>query len=417
MVAFAVFQPSKEGEEVKQSVVVWLVLFLMLSMAAQAVEKKEGSMELVIKAGESAFAGGPVRFAVQGELAKSAILELKGKDGKSSGFAQKDGEEFVTLLPAMKAAEEASFTASAVKNAPTRVQLDRADSHIDVVIDGKLFTAYHFEPDNPKPFLFPVQIGDNLRLTRSYPMEDLPEEEGAKDHHHHVSWWVAFGEVNDGNFWMADEGHDWQRPREILEVTSGPVFGRIRALNDWNMSDGKPVVQEEREYVFYAGSGPDRTTDMQVTFNAVHGDVKFSDTKEGGICSFRMHPALDEQHGNGQMKNSEGKAGESECWGKPANWCDYSGNLKGQNVGIAVMDHASNLRHPSRWHIRAYGLYSANVFGLEAFGEAGNGDYTIPKDKTLTFNYRVLVHLGNTEEAQVAERYSGYTAPPAVTVR
>jgi len=216
---------------------------------------------------------------------------------------------------------------------------------------------------------------------------------------------------------MAEGDYGQQKPREILEVVSGPVFGKIRAVNDWNRADGNRVIQEEREYLFYASDMEDRATDMRVTFTATDGNVHFADTKEGGICSLRMNPLIDEQHGTGKMTNSEGKVTEKECWGKPANWCDYSGNLGGKNVGIAVMDHPSNLRHPTCWHIRAYGLYTANCFGLKAFGQEQSGDYTIPNGQELTFRYRVLMHMGNTGEAGIAAQYTGYTVPPAVTVK
>ncbi len=373
---------------------------------------------LTLKAGPEGNPCVPVRFALQGPLASAQVLEVLTPEGKPAGYAQKDGEEFVFIAPALKANEEAKFNLKEAKNPPTRVLLSMADHRIDVRVDGKLFTAYHFKPDQPKPYLYPVILGDNLRLTRSYPLE-MVESEGEKvrDHVHHVSWWVAYGEVNDANLWMAEGDYGQQKPREILEVVSGPVFGKIRAVNDWNRADGNRVVQEEREYVFYASDTEDRATDMRVTFTATDGDVHFSDTKEGGICSLRMNPLLDEQHGNGRMVNSEGKVTEAECWGKPANWCDYSGNLNGKNVGIAVLDHPANLRHPTCWHIRAYGLYTANCFGLKAFGQDQSGDYTIPNGQELVFRYRVLMHMGNTEEAGIAGQYSGYSAPPVVSIK
>lgn len=373
---------------------------------------------LTLKAGPDGNPATPVRFTLQGPLAAAQVLEVLTPDGKPAGYAQKDGEEFVFIAPALKPNEEVSFNLKEAAQPPVRVLLNMAGHRIDVRVDGKLFTTYHFEPDQPKPYLYPVVIGDNLRLTRSYPME-IVETEGEKvrDHIHHVSWWVAYGEVNDANLWMAEGDHGQQKPREILEMVSGPVFGKIRAVNDWNRADGSRVVQEEREYIFYASDTEDRSTDMRVTFTATDGDVHFSDTKEGGICALRMNPLIDEQHGNGKMANSAGQVTEKECWGKPANWCDYSGNLNGQNVGIAVMDHPGNLRHPSCWHIRAYGLYTANCFGLKAFGQQESGDYTIPNGQQLEFHYRVLMHMGNTEEAGIAGQYSGYTTPPAVTVK
>ncbi len=373
---------------------------------------------LTLKAGPEGNPSIPVRFTLQGPLASAQVLEVVAQDGKTVGYAQKDGNEFVFIAPALKPNEEISLNLKEAVNPPTRVLLNMADHQIDVRVDGKLFTSYHFKPDQPKPYLYPVVIGDNLHLTRSYPME-IVEAEGdkARDHIHHVSWWVAYGEVNDANLWMAEGDYGQQKPREILEVVSGPVFGKIHAINDWNRPDGKRVVQEEREYLFYASDTEDRATDMRVTFTAADGDVHFTDTKEGGICALRMNPLIDEQHGNGKMINSDGKVTEKECWGKPANWCDYSGNLNGKNVGVAVLDHPGNLRHPTCWHIRAYGLYTANCFGLKAFGQEQSGDYTIPNGQELTFRYRVLMHMGNTEEAGIASQYNGYTSPPSVSIK
>lgn len=373
---------------------------------------------LTLKAGPEALPSAPVRFSLSGPLAVCEVLEVRNADESLFGYAQRDGKEFVFISPALEANQEVTFTLREAKEYPIRVLLTLADHKIDVRVDGKLFTTYHYEPDQPKPYLYPVILGDGLRLTRAYPMENVETEgEKVRDHVHHTSWWVAYGEVNDSNFWMAEGNFGQQKPREILEVVSGPVFGKFRAVNDWNRPDGQREIQEEREHIFYSEGSLDRLSDMRVTFTAVDHEVVFHDTKEGGICALRMNPLIDEQHGNGRMANSEGKVTEAECWGKPARWCDYSGNLNGQNVGIAVMDHPSNLRHPSHWHIRAYGLYTANVFGLKAFGEQESGNYTLPKGQDLTFHYRVLMHLGNTEEAGISNQYNAYATPPSVTVK
>ena len=64
-------------------------------------------------------------------------------------------------------------------------------------------------------------------------------------------------------------------------------------------------------------------------FTAEYGDVKFGDTKEGGIVAFRMNDELREQGGTGKITTSEGAVGEKAAWGKPAAWCDYTGTLEG----------------------------------------------------------------------------------------
>jgi len=373
---------------------------------------------LTLNAGPDGSVQAPVRFEVSGPLAENWCLEVATEKGEPIGFAQKDGAEFVFMAPAMKANEKVTYTLKAAVNPPIRVLLNEAYPKIDVTVDGKPFTTYHYDRTVKKPYLYPVLLDGKHPLTRGYPMEDLPWEEGAKDHHHHRSWWVSYGDVNGADFWAESEDASQQRTVEILEVISGPVFGKIRALNSWNNKEGKSEVMEEREYIFYAGGGPNQLTDMKVTFRAENGDVFFGDTKEGGICSFRMNPKLDEQHGNGRMTNSEGQSTAKEAWGKPAKWNDYSGNLDGQNLGIAAMDHPTNLRHPTTWHIRDYGLYTANCFGLAHFTDKKeNGEYTIEKGDSLTFNYRVYMHEGNTAEANIEAQYQAYVEPPKVSVK
>jgi hypothetical protein len=85
-----------------------------------------------------------------------------------------------------------------------------------------------------------------------------------------------------------------------------------------------------------------------------------------------------------------------------------------EEVGIAVFDHPRNLRAPTYWHARAYGLLAANPFGLKPFtgDRSQNGRYVIPAGEALVLRYRVLIHHGNPEAAQVAQAYRRFVAQP-----
>ena len=130
---------------------------------------------------------------------------------------------------------------------------------------------------------------------------------------------------------------------------------------------------------------------------------------------------MDEQKG-GKIVMAGGLNGEANSWGQPAAWCDYYGEIPNAGVrGIALFDNPANLRYPTRWHVRAYGLNGANCFGLSYFtekaqkakGEAPlNGDYVLKADDTVTFNYRAMIHSGDTEAANVAGHAADYGAPP-----
>ena len=82
---------------------------------------------------------------------------------------------------------------------------------------------------------------------------------------------------------------------------------------------------------------------------------------------------------------------------------------RGRNGSEGCAD-PSNPRHPTTWHVRDYGLFAANPFGLHDFEKkpSGAGDLTIPAGQSTTFRYRVYLHEGDETQAKVAEHYQAY---------
>src|SRR6478736_1496794 len=120
--------------------------------------------------------------------------------------------------------------------------------------------------------------------------------------------------------------------------------------------------------------------------------------------------------GHGHIVNSEGVR-DDQTWGKHANWVDYYGPVDGKTVGVAIFDHPSNPRHPTTWHVRDYGLFAANPFGLHDFDPSQPpkaGDFTLPPGGTVTFRYRLFFHNGSTTEAHIADVWNAYADPPRV---
>jgi hypothetical protein len=232
------------------------------------------------------------------------------------------------------------------------------------------------------------------------------------DHVHHRSLWVAWGDVNGSDNWSEEKGHGRVVHREFEAVESGPVFARIASRNDWVDAAGRKLMEDRTEYRFYNVPPSFRLIDLTVAFHAGEGDVRFGDTKEGGIISVRMATPL-EGTKSGLIRNSHGAVTEVETWGKRASWCDYSGVLQGHKVGIALFDHPRNLRYPTYWHVRDYGLMTANPFGLSFFVDGSvDGSYVLGKGRDLTFRYRMLVHAGDADEGAVAGKYLDWVFPP-----
>ena len=288
---------------------------------------------------------------------------------------------------------------------------------VNVSIFGRLFTSYHHGGEWARPFLHPLIGPGRAPLTRAWPIEK--DTKGAhRDHPHHKSLWVAHGECGKVDNWSEEPGHGVQRHQRFTALSSGPVFGHLSALNHWCYASGRKQFEETREMRFYAVPGDVRLFDVNLTFKMSEGPVLFQDTKEGGLLSVRVASSMDVRNG-GRIENAFGGVNEAETWGKPSPWCDYSGKSKGKHVGIAVFDHESNPRYPTGWHVRDYGLMTANCFASKHYYPKAKrrGDMAFKKGQKTTWRYRVCIHKGNACQGKVPERYLDYFAPPKVTVK
>ncbi|TFG81496.1 MAG: hypothetical protein E4H19_14525, partial [Chromatiales bacterium] len=85
---------------------------------------------------------------------------------------------------------------------------------------------------------------------------------------------------------------------------------------------------------------------------------------------------------------------------------------EGKTVGVAIMDHPSNPRHPTYWHSRAYGLFAANPFGIRDFtgDKTQNGNFEVKAGQGVRWRYRVVIHSGDTRSANIEALYKKFAA-------
>jgi hypothetical protein len=297
------------------------------------------------------------------------------------------------------------------------VVVQRHGDRIDVLIGGQPFTTYYFGAATAKPYLFPLRSALGTIVTRGFPMvTDIPAED--HDEPHQRAMYFAHGDINGYDFWGEAAFPRWSRHsastfgrtvfRELDEMPGDPDSGTVRAEFDLVSSNGQVIAAETQSYTF-RGDEQSRIIDCEFTIRANHGPLKMGDTKEGTFA-IRVVKALDSPPGH--MVNSDGAVGEKSVWGKRGDWVDYFGNVAGEDVGIAIFDNPKNLRHPTYWHARHYGLLAANPFGLKEFtrDRHQDGSYTIAAGGSLTLRYRVLIHHGDFHEAHVAGAYRQYAA-------
>lgn len=303
----------------------------------------------------------------------------------------------------------------AAQAASPSVKLTQEPDRIRVEVDGELFTEYRFK-GAPHVYYYPLLFPGGIPMTRDYPM--VPDSKGEEhDHPHHRSLWYSHGDVNGLDFWAETDKSGFIVHDKFLEVTGGRESGVIRSANKWVTKDGRVICTDERTFRVFSGQGP-RVMDFEVTLKASEGaDVTLGDTKEGSMAlrlneTMRLKPNK-ENAGKpiGQIVQSTGATGD-KTWGKQAEWCDYSGLVNGKVMGVAILDHPSNPRHPTSWHVRDYGLFAANPFGIHDFEKkpAGTGNMIIPAGKSVTFRYRIVLHEGDEKQAAIAALFKEFTA-------
>lgn len=284
-------------------------------------------------------------------------------------------------------------------------------TELQIQINGKLFTEYR--TDRHVPCLYPLMSPDGTHLTRQFPFQqDIAGEQS--DHPHHIGFWFAHGSVNGYDFWHGRKGEKIVTTRlhhtPPEEVPGGARISFLAAL-DW-IAEDKVVLREERTYTI-TQRGTDRIIDVSCRLKATEGDVIFGDTKEGSFA-LRVAPTmrLKGEIAQGGITNSNGNQG-ADSWGKRAKWVAYYGpDSTGTPTVAAIFDHPNNLRHPTWWHARDYGLLTANPFGARAYGGKASGqfdDYQLKQGEVLTLQYRLLLHQGELGTAQLDERWSDFS--------
>jgi hypothetical protein len=286
--------------------------------------------------------------------------------------------------------------------------LERTDDGVTVKRDGKLLTRYLIK-SGTKPILWPLLGPYGDEMTRQYPMRPGVQGERA-DHPHQRSFWFTHGSVNGVSFWEESAKAGQIVHREFVKVASTPQ-PTIVTRNDWIGPGDKKQCEDERR-VSFGVDGENVWIDFDITLTATPGPVKFGDTKEGTF-GLRVAETLkvDAKQG-GHIVNSAGQT-DGAAWGQSAAWCDYYGPVGGKTVGIAVLNHPRSFRFPTYWHVRTYGLYAANPFGLGDFTKRQkDGTHLLEKGQSLGLYYRVLLHKGDDKEGQVAEAFQRYSALP-----
>ena len=283
------------------------------------------------------------------------------------------------------------------KAKPASVKLTQNNDKVTVTVDGKLFTEFIQGPN--KPCLYPVNGINQENLTRHFPFKKGIKNESS-DHPWQTGIYFTYGKVNGVDFWNTKDG----KTKYIKNVDLQTKGNKIIAHNHWLYKD-KKMLSDVTEITFTADSQA-RYIDYKVTFIADVQDITFGDTKEG-MMAIRMDTSFKVNDQGAKVLNSAGISGKN-VWGKEAKWMSYSNT---QGSVISIMDHPTNLRHPSRWHARDYGLCGANPFGQHSYTKKklAKDPFTLKKGQQITFQYRFALHREANNKDSINKLYNSWT--------
>lgn len=339
------------------------------------------------------------------------------------------------LLVAMQAYASAGSTETGVRVTP-----DEAHRRVDITIDGEPFTSYIWPTTLKKPVLYPLIAPGGITVTRGFPLAPRPGER--TDHPHHAGLWFNYGNVNGFDFWNNSDAIKPElrskmgtiQQERVVSTRNGPESGELVVETEWITGGNQKILKETTRFVFSRRKGA-RVIDRITTLHALER-VVFHDDKEGmlGMRVARWLESPDEKGGTftdangvatkvaaqsasgatGVYLSSEGKKGDA-VWGTRGRWCTLTGKDGDKTVTAAILDHPENPGFPTYWHARGYGLFAANPLGRKIFDPSAPAfDFTLDKDQTATFRYRVILSAGaitpeamNQEEVAFGREYVG----------
>jgi hypothetical protein len=286
------------------------------------------------------------------------------------------------------------------------VRFEHAPGRVEISLDGRPLTVFRYEQKWDKPFLYPIRTASGIVISRGWPVEPRAGEE--QDHAWHRGFWWGHGDINGEDFWR--EKPDKSTSRLVVDGRPKTSSDSLEVKLAMATPKGKRLGTVVERYAFRK-DGSDLLIDTTITVIADGGEsLRFGDTDDGGFA-FRLSDEFRQDRG-ARLTNSEGLTTTQQIWGKPAKWTEYSASVTGRPVSVAILDHPSNLRHPTRWHARGYSLNAANPFALASFtrDKKTDGSYTLAAGKQLRLRYLVVIHEGEPMAGRLDKYFTNFAS-------
>jgi hypothetical protein len=275
------------------------------------------------------------------------------------------------------------------ENSP-RVETHNLAGKVEITVGGKPFATYVYaDPKITRPYFAHVRAPNGTQVTRNHP--PVPGQDKMDHPEFHPGIWMAFGDISSNDYWRL------KAPVEHVEFVTDSKDDTFAVRNRYvSAADPGEVMCEElcRFRIVPALHGNLLMWDSEFTGTR---EFAFGDQEEMGLGVRVATPLRVEAGdgslppGNGTMIDSEGRKNGAEIGGNSADWCDYSGSINGQHIGMTIFCHPENFR-PSWFHARDYGFLAANAFGRAAFRKGAPSKIVVKPGESLRLRYGILLY-------------------------
>lgn len=269
------------------------------------------------------------------------------------------------------------------------VTFRKGENSLQIAIGGQTIAEYVFRDDAIlRPYFQHLRTRSGALVTRNHPPvkgEDLDDHSTM-----HPGLWLAFGDLDGADFWR-NKGRvrHLQFTEEPKRILGGGSFAAQSAYE----VEGRTICTETCEIAISVRPNG-YLLDWKSTFQSKL-DFTFGDQEEMGL-GVRVVTPLAVAKG-GEIIDSESRKNGAQIWGKQADWCQYSGVVDRQRIGVVLMPAPQNFRR-SWFHARDYGLLVANPFGRNAFTKDEKSRITVKQGDDFRLRFGVLVYEVPTED-------------------
>lgn len=236
--------------------------------------------------------------------------------------------------------------------------------------------------------------------------EDFPE-----DHYHHrgIFWtWhqVLIGDQHIGDPWLCQD-FAWN-VHDISTQNVKAGAGELVAHVDWTSPQWvdengkrKVIARETCRITVYPRQENYRAIDFDIALIAVEDNVKIGgsdDVKGYGGFSARIRLPEDIS-----FTGLNGKVKPENTAVKIGPWVDICASFSrsGKKSGFAILQHPANPDYPQQWILRSKGSMQNPVF-------PGRQPVALSTDNPTELHYRIIVHEGMTEDANIDALFQDY---------